>query len=195
MAGLSSVWYGAGAESAQDYGWLAGHWLSGLTPPPAGAMLYQDWFGVRVGGEFETAGVPKRVPEYLSSDDLDDLLKKLGDLIPRDYQDCVRKCKRWLPPFLRPRGFCEWLCARFFDPTPPQKPKPEPAPSPQPTPSPNPSPEPFKCPEGLCMFVCPGQPPACAPPGATVECPGGVKITLPPDCAKGTETPKISGGQ
>ncbi len=66
MAGLSSVWYGTGVESAQDYRWLAGHRLSGLTPPPAGAMLYEDWFSVQVGGELETAGVPKRVPEYLT---------------------------------------------------------------------------------------------------------------------------------
>lgn len=77
MAGLSSVWYGTGTESAQDYSWLAGHWLSGLTPPPAGTMLYQDWFGVQVSGEFETAGVPKRVPEYLSDNQNPDLPHQL----------------------------------------------------------------------------------------------------------------------
>ncbi len=65
VAGLSSVWYRTGAESAQDYGWLAGHWLSGLTPPPAGAMLYQDWFGVRVGGTFESTDESAYLPKYL----------------------------------------------------------------------------------------------------------------------------------
>jgi hypothetical protein len=29
-------WYGAGANSYNDYPLLAGHWLSRLTPPPAG---------------------------------------------------------------------------------------------------------------------------------------------------------------
>ncbi len=73
MDGSSVVWYGAGAESASDYPWLAGHWLSDLAPLGAGQMLYQDAFGLwvgrdfgRVGGDFGRVAVPKRVPEYLA---------------------------------------------------------------------------------------------------------------------------------
>ena len=58
-------WYGAGSESGQDYAWLAGHWLSGLVPPPSGTMVYEDAFGLRVGGDLGTAAVTNRVPEYL----------------------------------------------------------------------------------------------------------------------------------
>ena len=61
----TAVLYGAGAESFSDYPMVAGHWLSNLTPPAAGQMLYLDAFGVRVGGDFDGAGVPKRVPSCL----------------------------------------------------------------------------------------------------------------------------------
>ncbi len=186
MDALSVVWYGVGTESSSDYPWLAGHWLSDLAPPGAGQMLYLDAFGLWVGGDFSGAAVPKRVPEYLSQDDLIDILKKIGQLLPKDYRDCVRKCKQLIPPFFRWRGFCEWLCARFFDPTPPQpKPKPQPpTPSPGPSPSPTPSPAPpSECPPGTCKFVCPGQPFGCAPPGSKITCPGGTVIELPEDCA------------
>jgi len=46
---------------------LSGHWLSGCAPPPEGTMLYQDAFGLRVGGDIGTAAVPIRVPEFLDS--------------------------------------------------------------------------------------------------------------------------------
>lgn len=154
-------------------------------------MLYLDAFGLRVGGEFGRAAVLRRSPEYLTDDDLGDILKRIGDLIPKDYKDCVRKCKRLIPPFVRPRGFCEWLCARFFDPTPPRpQPKPEPPqPSPEPSPTPTPSPKPPKdCPPGTCKFVCPGKDPekdfGCAPPGTRVECPDGTVIRLPENCGQ-----------
>jgi len=179
-------WYGTSAACGQDYEWLSGHWLSGCAPPPEGTMLYQDAFGLRVGGDIGTAAVPKRVPEYLLSDDLGDLLKRIGDLVPKNYKDCVRKCKRLIPAPIRPRGFCEWLCARFFDPTPPQ-PKPQPQP-PQPSPPPSPAPPPKDCPPGTCKFVCPGKDPAkefgCAPPGTPIKCPDGTEFTLPSDCEK-----------
>ncbi|GIV05845.1 MAG: hypothetical protein KatS3mg016_1420 [Fimbriimonadales bacterium] len=175
-------WYGAGSESGQDYAWLAGHWLSGLVPPPSGTMVYEDAFGIRVGGDLSTAAVTNRVPEYLLSDDLGNLLKRIGDLVPKDYKDCVRKCKRLIPAPIRPRGFCEWLCARFFDPTPSQ-PKPQPQP-----PQPSPSPTPKDCPPGTCKFVCPGKDPAkefgCAPSGTSIKCPDGTEINLPGDCEK-----------
>jgi len=58
-------WYGTSAACGQDYEWLSGHWLSGCAPPPEGTMLYQDAFGLRVGGDIGTAAVPKRVPEYM----------------------------------------------------------------------------------------------------------------------------------
>ncbi|GIV08477.1 MAG: hypothetical protein KatS3mg019_0568 [Fimbriimonadales bacterium] len=67
-------WYGTSAACGQDYDWLAGHWLSGCVPPPEGTMLYQDAFGIRVGGDVSTAAVPKRVPEYLElNSDLPDV--------------------------------------------------------------------------------------------------------------------------
>ena len=54
----TAVWYGASTESFSDYPMVAGHWLSNLTPPAAGQMLYLDAFGVRVGGELGTVGQP-----------------------------------------------------------------------------------------------------------------------------------------
>jgi len=60
-------WYGTSAACGQDYDWLAGHWLSGCAPPPEGTMLYLDAFGIRVGGNWGTAAVPTRVPEFLDS--------------------------------------------------------------------------------------------------------------------------------
>ena len=56
-------WYGTSAESFSDYPLLAGHWLSECASPPEGTMLYQDAFGLRVGGETAV----KRAPEYLQS--------------------------------------------------------------------------------------------------------------------------------
>ncbi|GIV06723.1 MAG: hypothetical protein KatS3mg016_2298 [Fimbriimonadales bacterium] len=67
-------WYGAGSESGQDYAWLAGHWLSGLVPPPSGTMVYEDAFGLRVGGGLGTAAVLE--PEYL---------RVVDDLPPSSY--------------------------------------------------------------------------------------------------------------
>jgi YD repeat-containing protein len=58
-------WYGAGANSYSDYSLLAGHWLSGCVPPPSGMMVYEDAFGLRVGGDFVATGVTKRVAEHL----------------------------------------------------------------------------------------------------------------------------------
>ncbi len=62
------VWYGVGTESSSAYPWLAGHWLSDPASPDAGQMLYQDAFGLWVGGDFSWAALPslpERVPEYL----------------------------------------------------------------------------------------------------------------------------------
>jgi hypothetical protein len=56
-------WYGTSAESFSDYPLLAGHWLSECASPPEGTTLYQDAFGLRVGGETAV----KRAPEYLQS--------------------------------------------------------------------------------------------------------------------------------
>jgi len=50
-------WYGAGANSYSDYSLLAGHWLGGCVPPPSGMMVYEDAFGLRVGGDFVATGV------------------------------------------------------------------------------------------------------------------------------------------
>jgi len=67
-------WYGAGANSYSDYPLLAGHWLSECAPPPGGTMLYQDAFGLRVGGNPGTFAVAQRVPEYLElNSDLPDV--------------------------------------------------------------------------------------------------------------------------
>jgi len=67
-------WYGTSAACGQDYEWLSGHWLSGCVPPPSGMMVYEDAFGLRVGGDLGTAAVPKRVPEYLElNSDLPDV--------------------------------------------------------------------------------------------------------------------------
>lgn len=77
------TWYGTGAESASDYPMVAGHWLSSLAPPPAGQMLYLDAFGLRVGGEFGAAAVPKRVPEYMGSNsDIPELFLPEGSNSP-----------------------------------------------------------------------------------------------------------------
>jgi hypothetical protein len=66
-------WYGTGAENFSDFALLAGHWLSGCVPPPSGMMVYEDAFGLCVGG-FGTAAIPKRVPEYLElNSDLPDV--------------------------------------------------------------------------------------------------------------------------
>jgi hypothetical protein len=180
-------WYGTGAESFSDYSLLAGHWLSECASPPEGTMLYQDAFGLRVGGDFGTAAVVKRVPEYLEENreiphafiaianqdqDLWDPIRRLA---------CEWGCRQLgLRPGTPEFNACVAVCMALLKPKP--KPKPEPTPSPQPGPQP-PS-KPFECPPGLCMFVCPGKPPGCGYPGTTIECPDGVKIPLPPDCDK-----------
>jgi len=61
-------WYGAGANSYSDYSLLAGHWLSRLTPLPAGRIVCQDRFGVYVSKN------EAHTPEYLASNsDIPDL--------------------------------------------------------------------------------------------------------------------------
>ncbi len=169
-------WYGAGAESGQDYAWLAGHWLSGLVPPPSGTMVYEDAFGLRVGGDLGTAAVTNRVPEYL----------ELNPDVPAAYLASGNNQPDWIECLIclagcRKKGGWELLAcisACLAGPC-ASKPKPKPKPSPSPPPS-------TDCPAGTCKFVCPGKDPAkefgCAPPGTTIECPDGTKIPLPKDC-------------
>jgi hypothetical protein len=179
-------WYGTGAESFSDFPLLAGHWLSRLTPPPAATMLYQDWFGVRVGGEVGSQALPNRVPEYLEENPdmptyyLAANAGNAGD--PIECAICLLGCRKksgW--ELIACISHCmAGPCAGVIGP----KPKPKPTPSPQPSPPGAPG----DCPPGTCKFVCPGKNPVtefgCAPPGTTIECPDGTKIPLPKDCAQ-----------
>ena len=178
-------WYGTGAESFSDFPLLAGHWLSRLTPPPAATMLYQDRFGVRVGGEVGSQALPNRVPEYLEENpDMPTYYLAANAGNNGNLAECAicllgcRKKKEWELAACISQCMAG-PCAGVI-----RKPKPKPTPSPQPSPPGAPG----DCPPGTCKFVCPEKNPVtefgCAPPGTTIECPDGTKIPLPKDCAQ-----------
>jgi hypothetical protein len=100
-------WYGTGAESFSDYSLLAGHWLSSLTPPPAGEMLDQDLFG-----EVVSTRVSQRPPEYLWEESGSDyeaasLWRALRDLICRFIPVL---CKKRPKPKPDPLNECHKIC-------------------------------------------------------------------------------------